>query len=144
MFSTTFDVSEFTYRLTLGYFRSKTSGKSRMSAKKTMSHHYFVPGAKTWWWGGASRVALSKVAKSRDKISRFFMLRIKLWGFVGGIWSFRFDTYFDVFSSADMDTRWSPGATPSTSLGGGTTKLPAMFFTGQAPSFAFHIICVKS
>ena len=23
---------------------------------------FFVPGAKTWWWGGASRVALSKVA----------------------------------------------------------------------------------
>ena len=39
--------------------------------------------------------------------------------------------YFDVNHRADMDTLWSRGATPSTFLEGGTTRLPAMFFTGE-------------
>ena len=60
------------------------------------------------------------------------MLRIKLVIRVHG-WELLISCWY-IFSSVDMDTRWSPGATPSTSLGGGTTKLPAMFFTGQTPS----------
>ena len=39
--------------------------------------------------------------------------------------------YFDVNYRADMDTLWSRGATLSTFLEGETTRLPAMFFTGE-------------